>query len=88
MNYKYVLGWSHVTTLQFIRTFVNGKKNCEPPVGHRLHRLPAALLPLQSPPLKHDAVSTKKDQGVGDTFNTPIHISYIERIILTQMQNK
>lgn len=51
-------------------------KNCEPPVGHRLHRLPAALLPLQSPPLKHAAVSTKKDQGVGDTFNTPIHISY------------
>ena len=36
------------------------KKNCKPPVGHPLHRLPVALLPLQSPPLKHAAVSTKK----------------------------
>lgn len=26
MNYKYVLGWSHVTTPEFIQTFVNGKK--------------------------------------------------------------
>lgn len=63
------------------------KKNCKPPVGHPLHRLPVALLPLQSPPRKHAAVSTKNDQGVGDTFNTPFAY-HIERIILAQMQNK
>lgn len=54
-------------------------KKGEPPVGHRLHRLPVALLPLQSPPPKHVEVSTNNDQGVSD-LSTPPFTYHKEKI--------